>query len=68
MLLDEPLQLPDESGVASERQVRLHPLLEGLQAQLLQTPDLALSELVACKVGEWRAPPERERLAERQRS
>ena len=62
---DERLELRDELGVAAERKIGLDPLLERDRAELLEPRDLGLGERLVEEVGERRAAPERERLAER---
>ena len=62
---DQRLELGDELGVAPEREIRLDPLLERDGAQLLEPRDLGLGERLVEEVGERRAAPERERLAQR---
>ena len=62
---DERLELGDELGVAPEREVGLDPLLERDGAELLEPRDLGLGERLVEEVGERRAAPERERLAQR---
>ena len=64
MLGDEALQLADDVGVASEREVGLDPLLERVQAQLLQPRDLRLGERLECELVQRRPPPQGKRLAQ----
>jgi hypothetical protein len=54
---DERGQLSDEIGVAAEREVGLHSLLERGQAALLEALDLAAGEVVVCEIGQRRAAP-----------
>ena len=61
---DERLELDDEVGVAAEREIRLDPIFEGGQPELLEPGDLAPRKVFVGEVGEGRASPERERLAE----
>ena len=57
----ERLELADDLTVEAELDVGVDALLERIEPQLLQAPDLALRELLAREIGERRAPPERER-------
>ncbi len=61
---DEPLELPDQLGVPAQGQIGLDPLLERVQAQLLEPGDLALDELLVAEVGERRAAPQPQRVAQ----
>ena len=68
---DEGLELADQLRVAAEGEVGLDPLLERVQTELLEPCDLALDELLVTEIGERRAAPEPERVAQaggRQRS
>ena len=65
MLRNQSLQLRSDVGVAAESQIRLEPLLDCAEAQLVQPADLALSERVVGEVGEGRPTPEGERFSER---
>ena len=65
MLRNQSLQLRSDVGVAAESQIRLEPLLDCAEAQLVQPADLALSERVVGEVGEGRPAPEGERFSER---
>jgi hypothetical protein len=56
------LQLAHEGCVAAEGELRLDPLLERLESQLLETHDLPTGELLVGKLGKRRTAPERERL------
>ena len=58
----ERLELTDELGVPTEREIGLDPLFEGGDARFLEARDLALREGVEAEVGECRSAPERERL------
>src|SRR5581483_7456201 len=49
----------------AELEIRLDPLLEAPQPQLLEPSRLGLRELVVPEVGERRPTPQRERLAQR---
>ncbi len=62
MLLDESLQLGDELGLPARCEVRLDPLLEAREAELLEPGDLALREPQLGELREWRAPPEGQRV------
>ena len=57
----ERAQLADQVGRVAAHQLLRHPLLDRLQAQLLQAGDLALGELVDAMVGERGAPPQGQR-------
>ena len=59
---DQLLELGDQFAVPAERQLRLDPLLESGEAQLLQPGDLARGERLVREVGQRRSPPQRERL------
>ena len=58
----ERVQLVDQVGVASERQIRVDPLLERSQALLLELSPGSSAERCSVEVGQRRAAPERERL------
>jgi hypothetical protein len=58
------LKLADHLGMTAERQIGVDPVLEDTDVQLLQPRDLRLRERFIAQVGEWRAAPEREGLAE----
>ena len=64
MLGDEALELADEVGVASEREVGLDPFFERAQAQLLQACDLWLGERLVGELVQRRPSPQAERLAQ----
>jgi hypothetical protein len=68
MLGDEPFELGRELPVPAERELRLDPLLDGLDAQLLEPGALGGREWIVCELGQRRPAPEVERLAERRRS
>ena len=59
MLLDQQLQLADERCLAPQLELRVDPLLEDGQPQLLQPLGFVLGPRVEPKVGERIAPPER---------
>ena len=67
VLADQPAQLTDHLGVAPAGQVRVDALGDAVQAELLEARDLGLRERLAPHVGQGRAAPERERLAQRRR-
>ena len=67
VLRDQRLELADELSAAAELEVGVDPLLERLQAQLLEPADLGLGERLEGEVGERWAAPQRERLAEQLR-
>ncbi len=52
------LELADELGVASQREVGLDAILKRRQALLLQTTGLALRERLVGEVGQCGAPPQ----------
>ena len=62
ILGDEALQLRDGGRVTSEREVGLDPVLDRAQPELLEPPDLALSEVLVRELGQCRPPPQAERL------
>ena len=62
MLDQQLLELPDELGVATQREVRLDPLLEGGDAELFEALDRRPRERLVRQVGERGAAPEAERL------
>src|SRR5918996_867874 len=64
LLAHERRQLGDERRVPTEGEVRLDPILERDQAQLLEARDVSLRERLVAKVGERRTAPEVEGLAE----
>ena len=65
MLGDEPFELGRELPVPAERELRLDPLLDGLDAQLLEPGALGGGKGLVRELGQRRAAPELERLAER---
>ena len=67
MLPYERLELADQPGVAAAGEVRVDPIAEACQAQVLQPRDLRLREAGVGNVGERGAAPQRERLPERRR-
>ena len=64
MLGDEALELADELAVAAEGEVRVDAILKRGEAKLLEPADLALRPRLVGELGEWRAAPEREGLAQ----
>ena len=67
MLGDQRLQLADQLGVAAERQVGLDPLLERRQPQILEPAALDPRERLLAELGQRRAAPQPERLAQQAR-
>jgi hypothetical protein len=65
VLADERVELADDVAVAAELEVGVDPLLERNKAQLLQPVRVRLRPCVEGELGERRAAPEAERLAER---
>src|SRR5579864_2258437 len=61
---DKQLQLPDQLGMTSEREVGVDPPLEGREAQLLQPADRSLGERLAGQLAERRSAPEGKGRAE----
>ena len=61
------LELGDERAVAAERKVRLDPVLEHREPELLEPGGLGLRERLQRQIGEGRAPPQRKCGAERLR-
>ncbi len=64
---DERLELACERAVSAEAELRLHQLLECDDPQFGKPRDLALGERLVADVGERRAAPEAEGLAQRRR-
>ena len=64
MLGRERFQLADQLGVLAEREVGLDALCQAVEARLLQAGDLGLGEGLVAEVGQRRAAPHRERLAQ----
>ena len=64
MVTNELLQLANKGGVPAEREVRLDPLLERREANLLQSLDRRVRERLVHQVGERRSAPKGECLAE----
>ena len=67
MVADERLQLGHELGVPAEGEVGLAAQLERVQPELLEAPRLGLGEGLGDHVGQRRAAPERQRLAQEPR-
>ena len=67
VLGDQRLELGHELRAAPEREIGVEAVLERHQPQLLQAGDLALAERLEREVGQRRAAPQRERLAQRPR-
>ena len=67
MLGDQLLELAHDVGMASEGEVRFDPPLERQHAELLETSGNRIEQGVVREVGERRAAPQGERLAERRR-
>jgi hypothetical protein len=63
MLAHERLELGDEPPMAPERQLSLHPILDGREPQPLETLHLGDRERPELDIGERRAPPQRLGLA-----
>ena len=61
MLSYERLELGDQRGVMTEREVGLDAVLERDQPQLLEPRDLVLRERLVGEIGQRRPAPERER-------
>ena len=64
VLHHERVQLVDQVGVASERQIRVDPILERSQALLLELGPGGGAERRSVELGQRRAAPERERLVQ----
>jgi hypothetical protein len=67
LFLDGGLELPDEVRVAAHGQLGVGPGLERSPAPFLQPRDLGLRERLEREVGQWRAAPQPQRLAEQDR-
>ena len=61
---DEGFELADEGSVPAESQLGVDPLLERGHSQLVQSRRLRTGELLLVEIGERRAAPEGERLAQ----
>jgi hypothetical protein len=64
MLCDERLELGDQLGMPTESQVRLDPLFQGTDVQLVESSDRALGERLVGELGERSPAPQGERLAQ----
>jgi hypothetical protein len=64
VLRDEALELADEVGVASEREVGLDPFLERAHAQLVQSRCLSRGERLVGELVQRRPSPHAEPLAQ----
>jgi hypothetical protein len=64
VLAHERLQLADDGGGASEREVRLDPLLEGAEPELLEAGDLGLSKRFVGELTQRGAAPQSNGLME----
>jgi hypothetical protein len=64
MVTHETLQLADDVGVPAELQIGFDPFLARDEPHLLQASDLCLGEVVEGELGECRAAPQLERVAQ----
>ena len=64
MLADERVKLGDELRMPAQREVRVHPLLDGAQTELFEPDALELDEAGRVEVGKRLTAPEVERLAQ----
>ena len=64
MLADQDLELLDHLGVAAERELRLDPLLQRRDPQVLQASDLREGERLVGEVRQRISAPQRQRLLE----
>jgi hypothetical protein len=64
VLADEPIEFAGDLPVAPERQVGVHALLEGDEAQLVEPRDLLPCKRLVGEVRQRRAPPQRQPLAQ----
>ena len=67
MTRDERLQLADQVVLQAERKIGVDPFNQSAQAKLLQPPDLVESERLIGEVGQRRAAPQSERVAQQRR-
>ena len=67
MLGREPLELADQRGVVAQLKLGIDPRLEGDEAQLFKSADLGLGEILERHLGQWRASPQGQRLAQQSR-
>src|SRR5438067_2015940 len=59
---DEPLELGDELRVRADRELRLRPLLDQREMELLEPRDLLPGERLVPELLQWLASPQRERV------
>ena len=64
---DKRLQLADQVVLQAERKIGVDPFNQSAQAKLLQPPDLVESERLIGEVGQRRAAPQSERVAQERR-
>jgi hypothetical protein len=64
MLCDERLELPDDVPVTAQGEVGIDPHLDGHEPDLLQPRDARPGEALVRDVGQRRAPPQAERVAQ----
>ena len=64
MLGDEAFEFADELTMPAESEVGVDPILVRGESKLLEPDDLRLSERLPWQIGERRAAPERERVAQ----
>ncbi len=67
MLAGELLELRDQFGVTSHRELGVNPPLDRPHAPLLQLAELAIDERFVHQIGESGAPPQRQRLPQQLR-
>ena len=65
VLADQPLELGDELGARAKCEIRLDPLLQGFDAELLKPGDFGLRPGLVGELGQRLSSPERERLPQR---
>ena len=64
MLGDQPLELSDELVGAAEGEVRIDAILQRGEVKLFEPIDLTLRPRLVGELGEWRAAPKRQGLAQ----
>ena len=64
MLADERLELADDVAVPSQLEIRVDPLADGDEPQLVEATDLRLREVLEGELGQSRPAPEGERAGE----
>ena len=64
MLVDQQLELADETGVPSGLELSVDAFLQRGKTKLFEAPDLGLRKLLEGEIGERRSAPERQRLAQ----